>query len=126
MSYTYDLSTDIGKVRMLLSDNDSQDYTFENEEIQALLDLHGGDVRQAAAEGYETWARDRAKLAKRVKRGGRETERQAIADLLALADRIRDASKYSQSGTVGMSYGVDVQDTIRPEGVYCELQPGEH
>lgn len=47
MSYTYDLSTDVGKIRLAIGDNVEATADLSDEEIQAVLDL--SDSWQEAA-----------------------------------------------------------------------------
>jgi hypothetical protein len=57
-TWTYDLATDIGKVRLLISDTDIipvTDAQFSDEEIQVFLTMEGS-VNLAAALALETWA----------------------------------------------------------------------
>lgn len=57
MAHTYDLTTDIGKVRLLIGDTDitpTTDAQFSDEEIQAFLDL-GGSILMAASKALEAW-----------------------------------------------------------------------
>lgn len=98
MAFTYSLSSEVAevlarsRVRLLVSDTNEDAYAFEDDELDYFLTLEGSDVRLAAATAFETWARDRAKLAKRKKVGDTETEQQTIADLLAAAKRLRDGA----------------------------------
>ena len=55
MSFTYLLSTDIGKVMLKISDKDSTDYHFEDAEITAFLAAEGS-VNLASAAALESWA----------------------------------------------------------------------
>ena len=55
MSFTYVLTTDIGKVRLAISDNDDTDYHFEDEELTAFLSAEGS-VNLASAAAFESWA----------------------------------------------------------------------
>lgn len=60
MAFTADLATDIGKVRMLLTDVDSANPLFPNDtQIQAFLDLELQDIKHAAALALETIASNR-------------------------------------------------------------------
>ena len=54
MTFTYDLSTDIGKLRLRILNKDSTDYTFEDEELQAYLDMNNGDLNWSLVMIYET------------------------------------------------------------------------
>jgi hypothetical protein len=102
MAFNYDLSTSIGKVRLLIADTNSESYIFEDAEIQVFLDLNGSDLNRAAGQAYETWAADRSKIAKSIQSGTYKSERNAISDLLRLADRIRAAQTVGtvQTGTI--------------------------
>ncbi len=55
MTATYDTSTDIGKIRLLIHDTDITATQFTDEELQIFLDL-GGTVYLAAALALESWA----------------------------------------------------------------------
>ncbi len=58
MTHTYSLSTEIGKVRLLIGDTDIvpiTDAQFSDEELQVFLDL-GGSVFMGAAKALEAWA----------------------------------------------------------------------
>lgn len=49
MAATYDLATDLGKVRLEIPDTDIRKPIFEDEEIQYFLDVNEGDIYLAAA-----------------------------------------------------------------------------
>ena len=52
MSFTYDPSTDAGKVRLLISDTQDTNHIFEDTEIQSFLEIND-DPRLAAAMALE-------------------------------------------------------------------------
>ena len=59
MAHTYDLTTNIGKVRLLIGDTDitpTTDAQFSDEEIQVFLTMSGGSLLIAAAYALESWA----------------------------------------------------------------------
>jgi hypothetical protein len=67
MAYTYDLTTDVGKVRALTRDTRGPTTVFfQDDEIQFYLTLNGDDVRYAAAELLDVWASDEAMVTKVV------------------------------------------------------------
>jgi hypothetical protein len=41
MAFSYDLNTDVGKVRLLIMDNQSTAYLFEDGELSAFLLMEG-------------------------------------------------------------------------------------
>lgn len=49
MSYTYDLGTDVGKVRNLINDTTQSTAILSDEEISAILTQTGSDILQSAA-----------------------------------------------------------------------------
>jgi len=58
MAHTYDLTTDIGKLRLLIGDTDIvpiTDAQFSDEELQAFLDLATGSLLTAAGFALEAW-----------------------------------------------------------------------
>lgn len=63
MAFSYDLSTDIGKVRFLIPDNDSTAYDLEDAEIEYLLEQRGDSVNAAAVDCCKWLARMYAKKA---------------------------------------------------------------
>lgn len=67
--FTYDLATNIGQVRFLITDTDIDGYTFEDAEITYALTSSGNNVKLASAFLFKVLAGSRAKLAVRVGRG---------------------------------------------------------
>lgn len=67
MSFTYDPSTDAGRVRLMIADTVDAGHTFEDNEIAAFLDINDGSVRFAAADALDSLAANYARLAKRIK-----------------------------------------------------------
>ncbi len=74
MTWTYDLDTEVGKVRLLITDinvtmvgEDAPGATFTDEEIKTFLALNGEEVRLAAAQALETIAADETLCSKYVK-----------------------------------------------------------
>lgn len=67
--FTYDLATNIGQVRFLITDTDIDGYVFEDAEINYALTSSSNNVKLAAATLFKVLAGSRAKLAVRVGRG---------------------------------------------------------
>lgn len=95
---TYDLSTNAGKVRLLIADTDTTDVLFLDAEVDAFLSMSGNGVHRAAAMAIRTIVADRAKLAKRVRREGYESEEFAVSDLLKLADTLESQEGAADGG----------------------------
>ena len=73
MAFTYDLTTDRGKVRLIIDDKDTvtvANQFFTDDEIDCFLtladDLDGDDVRHASAMALDTWASNQALVLKKV------------------------------------------------------------
>lgn len=64
--FSYDLTTDAGKVRLLIPDTSASAYVFNDDEIDAFLSLEDG-VRRAAALALETIASSQALTLKVIK-----------------------------------------------------------
>lgn len=82
MAFTYDVSTDIGKVRMLITDRNEARPIFQDAEIQAYLDLEDSSVRRAAAAALETMASDQALVLKVIVTLDLETDGAKVSDAL--------------------------------------------
>lgn len=64
----YDISTEVGKVRLLISDvggADGESFLFSDQEIQAFLDLRG-TIHLAAAAALRSIAGNEAQVSKRI------------------------------------------------------------
>lgn len=88
---TYDLTTDVGKIRLVIPDNQLAAGTiFTDAEILAFFALEGG-IRSAAALALETIAADTAMTLKVVQRLDLRTDGNAsAAPLLARAKALRE------------------------------------
>jgi hypothetical protein len=62
-----DWTTDIGKVRLLISDVDETAFTFSDDEVTAFLGIEPDDVRLAAALALETLASNEALVFKKLR-----------------------------------------------------------
>jgi hypothetical protein len=118
MAFTYDISTNRGKVRALITDVDSTDYVFEDAEVDAFITLAPSNLFSAAALLCETWARSRSKLAASMRGAdGSVTARYSMGSLLALAASLRSAALSGALVTDTWSTGSpgELLDSYRPE-----------
>ena len=91
MTFTYDLSTARGKVRLLVPDRVSDNYLFSDDEIDAFLSVESSSVKNAAALCLETIASDIAMIDKVIKLLDLQTDGAKTSDaLLARAKTLRD------------------------------------
>jgi hypothetical protein len=96
MPFTYDITTNRGKVRALIPDrlivdtNGDQAYFFDDAEIDYLLTAEGNVVKKAAALGLEIMASDEAYVQKALKLLDLTTNGPAVAaELRARAALLR-------------------------------------
>jgi hypothetical protein len=112
---TTDPTTPIGKVRLLIADTDPANFSFEDAEVQAFLDMEDGNLRLAAATAVVSITTDRAKLAKVVQLGRYQTQLQAVSDLLRIAEQLREDA-ISQGGlqTAELDLSDENYESFRP------------
>lgn len=91
MTYTYSLADNIGKVRLLISDNVEAAAQFTDEEITYFLTESGNTVNLAAAIALEAWAASYSANVDSEKIGDYSYSQKIIDKMLTLAKRLRDA-----------------------------------
>jgi hypothetical protein len=113
MSFTYDPATEIGKVRMLIPDRDSQHYVFQDEEIQVFLELNASSLRCAAAEALETIASDTAMVLKVISILDLTTNGAATANaLMARAATLRASADQSEEEEEALFDWAETTETV--------------
>lgn len=99
MAATYDLTTNIGKVRMLISDTDITAAHFTDEEITAFLTMASNSVKLAAAYALEAWAASLTGDMESEKIGDYAYTKKQVTGKLTLAERYRKAEAEAPSFT---------------------------
>jgi hypothetical protein len=114
MAWTYDLSTNAGKVRLLIQDNVAAYPFFTDAEIDAFLtmaaDLDGDVVRNASASALESWSSNQVLILKVVTLLDVEVDGAKVAaEMRARAAQLRDeatsASDYAGFEIAEMALG---------------------
>lgn len=82
MAFTYDLSTDVGRVRLLVPDTDWENAVFSDEELTAFLALESSSPRRAAALALETMAANETLTLKAIKLLDVQTDGAKVLDAL--------------------------------------------
>lgn len=93
MTATYNLSDNIGKVRLKIGDTDvspSSDAVFTDEEIEVFLDDNSSNINLAAADAAEAWAAKYAVAPDSEKIGDYAYSQKIVDKLLSLAKRLRE------------------------------------
>jgi len=92
MAFTYNLTTEAGKVRLLITDTDYTNPIFEDNEIDVFLSLTAvdgtNDINLAAAMALETIAASEALVQKKIKLLDLTTDGPAVATSLRAAAKI--------------------------------------
>lgn len=118
MAFTFDVSTNRGKVRFLIGDMSDSGHIFEDDVIDAALTMNSSDLYMAAATCLVSLAASKALLAKK-KAAGNYSE-----DLTAIARECRDnAAVYQQRA---ISTPAEAQaEVILTDFNYREIEQGK-
>lgn len=106
MTWTYNLATLIGKVRLKTGDNKILTPVFTDEEIQVFLDENSDNILLASADLLEAWASKYGASAESERIGDYSYSQKIIDNMLALAKRLRDQDSLTPAIT-SASPGVD-------------------
>jgi hypothetical protein len=90
MSFTYDLSTLIGQVRLKIQDKTEATAFFTDEELQVFLDDNDDSVNLAAADALEAWVASITDSATAEKIGDYSYSKKNVDNKLALAAKYRE------------------------------------
>ena len=95
-TWTYDITDNIGKVRLMIGDTDivpTTDAHFSDEEIQVFLTMASSSVYLAAAMALEAWAATETANLDSEKIGDYMFTRGAVNKKLTLAKQYRSAEE---------------------------------
>ncbi len=108
MTTTYDLTTDIGRVRLNIPDTDIANAEFTDEELQAFLDQEQSNIFFAAADAVDVLATNNAHILKVTTSLGFTVDGASVsAELRARAASLR-AQGRSATGSATISTGVAI------------------
>lgn len=94
MSFTYNLSTSVGQLRLLIGDTTQSGALFSDEELNAFLSMNSGDIFSSAALALRRIAVNKALIAKAVSAGNYSEDTRDIPKiLLSTAKDLEAASK---------------------------------
>jgi len=117
MAFTYDLTTDIGKMRMMIPDRVTPDHIFEDAEITALLVIEGNVIKLGVALALETIASDTAMVLKVIRLLDLTTDGAKVSDaLLARAKLLR-----AQAATEDVEGAFDWAEMVLNDFSYREF-----
>ena len=114
MACTYDITTDRGKVRLIISDTaDPTGCIFSNLEIDTFLSMHSGNINLAAAEALGAWAAKYATSPDSEKIGDYAYTQKVIANMNKLKKELeeKDASTpYLAWAEMDLTYGSGITE----------------
>lgn len=112
MAFTYDPGTDLGTVRLLISDVDETSAVFDDAEVTRFLTLEGSDPYRAAAAALLTIAGNETLRLKYIRSKGLELDGPAVGrELRQQARELRDqAADLDDEGTFMVASNVDGYD----------------
>jgi hypothetical protein len=107
MAFTYDITTNRGKVRLLSVDSDSTYAVFEDDEIDAFLSMEGNNVKRAAAQALDTIASNDAYRIKKVSLLDVSADGVSVADVLhKRSAMLRDQADKEEASESGGSFDI--------------------
>jgi hypothetical protein len=119
MTYSFNLSTDVGKVRLMIPDRDEANRFFEDDELSTFLTLEVNNIRRAAALSLETMASDQAMVLKVTKILDLSVDGTRVAtSLMERAKLLRDQATFiEEQGDAGF----DVAETVGNDFAYRDV-----
>lgn len=106
MAFTYDPTTERGKVRLMIPDRSEASMFFNDEEIDTFLAIEDG-VQRAAALALETMASDQAMVLKVIRVTDLSTDGRAVSQaLLERAARLRSQADLADAAEDGGAFDV--------------------
>lgn len=116
MAFTYDLSTDIGKVRLITGDKNEVEPVFTDEEVQTFLTAEGS-VNLGAAALLEAWAALYAANVDTEKMGDYSYGQKIVAHMNKLAKELREKDAGTPVLEIASMDLTGVEDTTVSEDI---------
>ena len=117
MTATYDLTNNIGKVRLIVGDTDITNAIFTDAEISYFLTKNSDNVNLAAADVLEAWAAKYGAAPDNEKIGDYSYSQTAISKMMALAKRLRDTDSSTPYMTWSEMDLTGIDDTTVSEDI---------
>jgi hypothetical protein len=103
--FTYNVATDRGRVRLLITDTEAANEIFNDDEIDAFLSMMSNNVFRAAATALYQIAASEVLLLKVIKLLELTTDGSKVADSLrALADSYQEKADIAEAAEAGGSF----------------------
>ena len=95
MTTSSDITTNVGKVRLIIGDTDITDAVFTDEELEVFLTIQSNNLNRAAADALEAWAAKYAANPDQEKIGDYAYTAKITDKMLKLATRLRETDEAS-------------------------------
>lgn len=90
MSLPYDITTNVGKVRLTIGDTDATDYVFSDAELNYFLTENSNNILLAAADALEAWMAKYATSPDSEKIGDYAYTQKIVAHMNKLKNELRE------------------------------------
>lgn len=112
-----DYATNLGRVRLVISDVDEDNLTLSDAQLEAFLDMNGDNVRRAAADALDTIATSEALVSKVIRDHELSTDGAKLsAELRARATNLRMLADEEDTAADGFFIvPPNIDDGGRPE-----------
>ena len=90
MTTTYDITNNVGKVRLNIGDTSTTDAVFTDEELGIFLTRESNNINLASADALEAWAAKYGTNPSTEQIGGYSYSQTVIFRLMQLSKRFRD------------------------------------
>lgn len=128
MAFNYVLSTDRGKVRLMIPDRVTPNHIFEDDEIDVFLSIEGSNIKRATAMALETIAADQVLVLKVITLMDLRTDGAAVGrELLKRAADLRKQADFDESAEDGGAFDIAemvVDPFTERERIWKETQRG--
>ena len=105
--FTYNLTTDTGKMRLLIPDNQPDTHTFEDDELATLLSLEGSNLKRGCALALETIASNEVYVLKYITLLDLSTNGPAVSsELRKRAADLRSQAMFDESREDGGAFDI--------------------
>jgi len=98
MTTTYDLTTSVGKLRLVIGDTTLADAVFTDEELNYFLTENSSDISLSASDALEAWAAKYGASATSENLGDYAYTQKIIEGMLTLAKKLREKAEGVPSG----------------------------
>lgn len=123
MSFTFNTTTNIGRVRTLINDTTEASAVLSDEEINVFLGLESNDIYMSAASALESIIINKQLLSKLIAAGDYKEDNRNVADKLGkIAERYRQAAKsipadaYAEVAVTDFNYSeIEINKALRNE-----------